>query len=115
MPFDLTNALATFQALMNELFKPYLRKIVLVFFYDILIYIYNWHDHVQHVKAVFQILLQNQLYAMKSKCKFGVAEVEYLGCIVFASGVTVDKKKIQAVLEWHVPRILKALRGFFWG
>ena len=82
MPFGLTNAPSTFKGLMNSIFKPFLRKFVLAFFDDILIYRRSWKDHVQHVDRVLKILEMKQLYAKTSKCFFGVQEVEYLGHIV---------------------------------
>jgi len=99
MPFGLTNAPATFQALMNKLFKPYLRKFVLIFFDDILVYSISLQDHLKHVRIVFDILKKNKLFAKRSKCQFGVPEVAYLGHVVSAQGVAVDQSKVQAVVE----------------
>ena len=59
MPFSLTNSLATFQSLMNDLFRSALRRYVLVFFDDILIYSSSWEDHLLHLKEVFDTLLAN--------------------------------------------------------
>ena len=72
MSFGLTNALSTFQSLMNSIFKPFIRIFLLVFFDDILIYKKYWEENVQHVDRVLQLLEEKQLYAKPSKCAFGV-------------------------------------------
>jgi hypothetical protein len=112
MPFGLTNAPSNFQSLMNDVFRPYLRKCVLVFFDDILIYSKNIKDHLNHLKAVLELLQNHQLYAKLSKCQFGCQEVEYLGHLISEEGVKADPSKIEAMLNWAIPRTIKALRGF---
>lgn len=97
MPFGLTNAPSTFQVLMNAIFRPYLRKFVLVFFDDILVFSSNFADHLSHLKIMLEVLQSYQLYAKQSKCMFGCAEVEYLGHIIFGNGVKVDPKKTLAM------------------
>ncbi|KAF5475861.1 hypothetical protein F2P56_007623 [Juglans regia] len=112
MHFGLTNAPSTFQGLMNEVFKPYLRKFVLVFFDDILIYSKSLEEHLQHLHMVLETLRSHQFYAKKSKCVFGCHEVEYLGHLISKEGVKVEPHKISAMQEWPLPKSLKALRGF---
>ena len=70
MPFGFTNASAIFQSLMNELFRSQLRKFILVFFYDILIYSNSMTEHLGHLRTVFKILKTNLLYAKFSKICF---------------------------------------------
>jgi hypothetical protein len=112
MPFGLTNAPATFQSLMNDLFRPYLRHFILVFFDDILVYSRSWTDHLTHLQTVLQILSVNSLFAKMSKCQFGVLRVSYLGHIISEQGVAVDPAKIQAVIDWPPPTTAKGVRGF---
>jgi len=112
MPFRLCSAPSTFQSLMNHLLKPYLRKFVLVFFDDILIYSLTWEKYLQHVDLLLQLLRNHKLFVKLSRFSFGMEEVEYLGYIVGREGVRVDPKKIQAMQYWPQPKTLKSLRGF---
>lgn len=112
MPFGLTNAPATFQALMNMVFKPYLRKHVLVFFYDILIYSKTVDSHLEHIKSVLTMMRKHNLYAKMSKCSFMQPQIEYLGHIITAEGLKTDLSKTEAVADWPKPQNLKAMRGF---
>jgi hypothetical protein len=110
--FGLCNASVTFQALMNDVLRPFLHRFVLVFFDDILIYSSTWADHLRHLRTVLAVLQQHQLFVKQSKCAFGVPSVAYLGHVISASGVAMDPAKVQAVHDWPQPRSTRAVRGF---
>lgn len=112
MPFGLSNAPATFQALMNEIFQEFLRRFVLVFFDDILVYSQSWSEHLQHLESVFMLLRKNQLRVKREKCQFGQKQIHYLGHIISEKGVDMDPTKIESILSWPQPVTLKGLRGF---
>lgn len=97
---------------MNSIFRHHLRKFVLVFFDDILVYSRTREEHMDHVHQVFTILQQQQLFVKHKKCQFGKMELEYLGHIISGAGVKVDQSKIQAMIDWPSPTTITALRGF---
>lgn len=113
MPFELTNVPSTFQATMNSVFKPFLHWFILVFFDDILIYSPDWPSHhLQHLCLVFHLLLDNHLFAKKSKCELVSEDVNYLNHVISDEGVSIDRKKIQAIIDWPTPTLVKALCRF---
>jgi hypothetical protein len=112
MPFGLSGAPATFQSAMNSTLAPLLRKCVLVFFDDILIYSKTWEDHMQHVAQVLHILYTEQWFIKLSKCAFAKQQIAYLGHVISKDDVATDPTKIEAVSSWPVPVNCKELRGF---
>lgn len=112
MPFGLSNAPSTFQATMNEVFRKFLRKTVLVFFDDILVYSPSWETHMLHLQQVLQVLDKHQLFAKLSKCEFAVPSISYLGHVISQSGVAADPTKLEAIQSWPPPHNLTTLHGF---
>jgi hypothetical protein len=112
MPFGLTNAPATFQCIMNEVLAPFLRKFVMVFLDDILVYSPDLPTHLHHLSLVLDKLRESNLYLKASKCSFAQTHLEYLGHIISDQGVATDPSKIEAMLTRPVPTTVSQLRAF---
>lgn len=103
MPFGLSNAPTTFQALMNSVRQPLLRRCVLVFFDDILVNSNTYTENLQNLRVVLDVLRTNDLHVKRSKCSFAERAVTYLGHVISAEGVAMDANKVQAVSDWPQP------------
>jgi hypothetical protein len=112
MAFGLTGAPGTFQKTMNTTWAPVLRKCVLVFFDDILVYSASFEDHVVHLQQVFELLSTEQWKIKLSKCTFAKNQVAYLGHLITQQGVATDASKISAISSWPIPQNVKELRSF---
>jgi hypothetical protein len=112
MAFGLTRAPSIFQGAMYNTLKPLLRRCVLVFFDDILVYSDTWEQHIQHLEQVLQLLYQDHWQVKLSKCTFAKQEIGYLGHIISRAGVATDPAKVEVVASWPTPTISKELRGF---
>ncbi|KAJ9543706.1 LOW QUALITY PROTEIN: hypothetical protein OSB04_023413 [Centaurea solstitialis] len=98
MPFGLTNAPAAFMDLMNRVCRPMLDRSVIVFIDDILIYSKSREEHVVHLREVLEVLRREQ--------------VQFLGHIVNREGIKVDPAKIEAVMNWEIPKAPTEIRSF---
>ena len=97
---------------MNNIYRKYLEKFVLVFFDDILMFSKTKEEHDEHLRIVLELLRENQLYAKRSKCEFYKARVEYLGHMISSNGVEVNDDKVEAVRSWPIPRTPKHIKSF---
>jgi Reverse transcriptase (RNA-dependent DNA polymerase) len=114
MFFSLTNSPATFQMMMNTIFrKEVALGWLLVYMDDIAIHTKpkpgetdNQHmaQHRQYTHHVLDILEQNDLYLKPEKCEFEKKEIKYLGVIVGQNTLRMDPKKLKSVADWPTPK-----------
>jgi transposase InsO family protein len=112
MAFGLTGAPATFLSAMNDTLKEFLRKFVLVFFDDILIYSTSYEKHLMHIDQVLNKLRENHWQVKMSKCVFAQTSIAYLGHVISSEGVSTDPAKVETVRDWPSPTSVKELRSF---
>ena len=100
MYFGLTNSPATFQAMMNNLFRDLINQGDTATFIDnILVATDIEEDHNELVEKVLRRLEENDLFVKPEKCKWKVREVEFLGVVIGPKGVEMQKEKVEGVLS----------------
>ena len=98
MPFRVTNAISTFMDLMNQVFKSYLDKFVIVFIDDILVYLRSFKEHKQHMSLVLQRLRERQLFGKLKKLEFWLTNVIFLSHVISKDRVSVDPQILKQFL-----------------
>lgn len=106
------NAPATYQALMNHIFLPYLGRFLDVYLDDIMIYSDTLEEHIRHVKLVIEILKKEKLYLGQDKLQFLLPELKVLGRIIDDNGIRMDPDKVDVLIRWKTPTNQDLLRGF---
>lgn len=113
MFFGLCNSPATFQAMMNALFKDMIDEGWLVIYMDdILIFSKDKKEHEERTRRVLERLQDNDLYLKLDKCIFDAPEVEYLGMIIRENQVAMDPVKLKGIQDWTEPKDVKGVRSF---
>ncbi|KAI2642388.1 Transposon Tf2-8 polyprotein [Labeo rohita] len=94
MPYGLSISPSVFQTFMNEVFREFLHRFVVVYIDDILIYSRNMAEHRQHVQQVHK------------------PSVQFLGYNISAEGMLMDQGKVGAIQKWPQPNSIKELQRF---
>ena len=113
MFFRLTNSLATFQAMMNELLRDLINTgKVVVFIDDVIVGMETEEGHDKLVVEVIKRLEENDLYVKPEKCRWKVKEVGFLGVVIGPEGIKMEEEKVKGVLEWLTPKCIKDVQKF---
>ena len=110
MPFVLKKVAQTFQRLMDEILKDL--DFAFVYLDNILIASTSKVQHLEHLRRIFELLSSNGLIINKSKCVFGVSELNYLGHTVTSNGIRPPTGRIQAIKEFPIPQTRGELQRF---
>jgi len=104
MFFRITNSPATFQTMINDVFRTVIAEgIVVVYLDDILIFTKTEEEHEQVVWRVLEILAEHKLFLHPEKCEFHRKQIEYLGLVISENKVVIDPVKVTRVCEWPIP------------
>ena len=112
MPFRLTNVLAIYQALINNVLRVHLDQIVIAYLNNILIYSEDEKEHIQYVQDVLKYLSRANLLLKPKKCQFHKKQVEFLRYIVGVDGIRISLGKIAVIREQLRPQIVKEIQSF---
>jgi ribosome-interacting GTPase 1 len=74
---------------------------------NILIFLGEKEEHMQHVSKVLKKLQEADIKLKLKKCKFHVQETEFLGYWISMEGIYMDQNKVKVIVEWPQPENIK--------
>ena len=107
MPFGLKSAGATYERLVNQMFKKQIGRNVEVYIDDMLVKSKEEEDHLDNLRETFNMLRQYSMKLNPSKCAFGVSSGKFLRFMVSQRGIEANPEKVKAILEMSSPRMVK--------
>ena len=110
MTFGLRNAGQTFQRFIDEVLRDL--KFCYAYIDDILVFSRSEEEHRTHLRLLFQRLAAYGLILNVQKCHFGQPEVRFLGYMVSATGIRPPTDRVQAILDYPLPKTAQGLRRF---
>jgi hypothetical protein len=113
MFFGMCNSLATFQAMMDKIFKKEIEEnLIIVCMNDILAFFKT----IDGLKKIEQIILEKareyDLCFKAKKCEFRKLKIEYLGLVVKEGKLAMDPAKLKGILDWLAPKTVKEVQSF---
>ncbi|KAI5351707.1 hypothetical protein L3X38_004598 [Prunus dulcis] len=111
MPFGLKNAGATYQRLVNKIFKEQIGRTMKVYVDDMLVKAPKRGDHLKNLTETFSLLRQYRMKLNPSKCMFGVSSGRFLGYLVTQRGIKAHPRQIKAILEMKSPSTVKEIQS----
>ncbi|KAJ4713136.1 Retrovirus-related Pol polyprotein from transposon 17.6 [Melia azedarach] len=111
MPFGLKNAGATYQRLVNKLFKEQIGRTMKIYVDDMITKSMKIADHVPHLRGTFDVLRKFGMKLNPEKCAIGVAAGKFLGYMVHQRGIEANPEKIKAIVEMRSPRTTKEIQS----
>jgi len=113
MFFGLTNSPATFQTMMNNIFRDLINKgDVATFIDNVLVGTEMEKGHNELVEKILRRLKEHDLYIKPEKCEWKVQKVGFLGVVIGPDGIKMEKEKVRGVLEWPIPKCVKDVQKF---
>ncbi|XP_008245026.1 PREDICTED: uncharacterized protein K02A2.6-like [Prunus mume] len=95
MPFGLKNAGATYQRLVNKIFKEQIGKTMEVYVEDMPVKALERADHIENLVEAFSLLRKYNMKLNPSKCTFGVSSGRFLGYLVTQRGIKAHPNQIK--------------------
>ncbi|KAL0434466.1 UNVERIFIED_CONTAM: Pro-Pol polyprotein [Sesamum latifolium] len=103
MPFGLKNVGATYQRLVDKIFRPQIGRNFEVYVDDMLVKSKKAEDYITDLEETFAILRKYRLKLNPAKCAFGVQGGCFLGFMVTQRGIEANPLKIKAILYMKAP------------